>query len=86
MDCKAHRRLLTPKHRYGFRIATQLDPLDCILFTALVYEIGPDIENYRIDKRMRVSFSNRFLPNQEGDMYDKDYNWNEYQKKKRGTN
>lgn len=78
---RPHRRLLTPKHRYGFRVATQLDPLDCILFTALVYEIGSDIEKYRIDKRMRVCFSNRFLPNEDGDMYDKEYNWNEYQKR-----
>ena len=78
---RTHRRLLTPKHRYGFRIATQLDPLDCILFTALVYEIGSDIERYRISKKEKVAFSNRFLPTANGDMYDKEYNWNEYQRR-----
>lgn len=78
---RPHRKLLTPKHKYGFRIATQLDPLDCILFTGLIYEIGADIENYRLHKEMRISFSNRFLPNKDGDMYDKEYNWNEFQKR-----
>src|SRR3990172_2596955 len=42
------RRCLTPKHRYGFRIATQLDPLDAIVFTALVGDIGADIEAARL--------------------------------------
>lgn len=78
---RPYRRLLTPKHKYGFRIATQLDPLDCIIFTSLVYEIGTDIEAYRISKDEKIAFSNRFLPNAEGDMYDKDYNWNSFQKR-----
>lgn len=73
------RRLLTPKHKYGFRIATQLDPLDCIIFTALVYEIGQDIEKYRISKEDKICFSNRFQPNRDGDMYDTNYNWKEFQ-------
>lgn len=76
---RPYRRLLTPKHKYGFRIATQLDPLDCILFTGLVYEIGEDIEVYRLHKERNISYSYRFLPNIEGDMYDKEYNWNAFQ-------
>lgn len=55
--------------------------MDCILFTSLVYEIGTDIENYRLPKEDKVAFSNRFLPNNDGDMYDKEYNWNAYQKR-----
>ena len=38
------RQCLSPKRRYGFRIATQLDPLDFLIFSALVYEIGEDID------------------------------------------
>ena len=34
------RQCLSPKRRYGFRIATQLDPLDFLIFSALVYEIS----------------------------------------------
>ncbi len=78
---RPHRRLLTPKHKYGFRVSTQLDPLDCILFTSLVYEIGSDIEKYRLPKEQKIAFSNRFLPNSDGDMYDKEYNWGSFQKR-----
>lgn len=78
---RTSRRSLTPKHRFGFRIATQLDPFDSIIFNALVYEIGKDIEKSRIDKREEIVFSNRFLPNNEGQMFDPDYNWNAFQKK-----
>ncbi len=28
------RRTLTPKSRYGFRLATQLDPIDALLFSS----------------------------------------------------
>jgi len=50
-NTRTDRRCLTPKHRYGFRIATQLDPLDAIIFTALVGEIGKDIEKSRLQKK-----------------------------------
>ncbi|QIB69293.1 RNA-directed DNA polymerase [Aminipila butyrica] len=76
-NVRPYRRLLTPKHKYGFRVATQLDPLDCILFTSLVYEIGKDIEKYRLPKEKKVAFSNRFLPTSHGDMY----NWSAFQRK-----
>lgn len=80
-EVRSYRRLLTPKHKYGFRIATQLDPLDTLVFTSLVYEIGNDIENYRVPKEDGIAFSNRFLPSIDGDMYDKEYNWSTFQKK-----
>lgn len=80
-DVRPHRRTLTPKHKYGFRVATQLDPLDCILFTSLIYEIGEDIENYRLPKENNIVFSCRFAPNDDGDMYDKEYNWDAFQKR-----
>ena len=37
------RRALTPKSRYGFRLATQLHPIDSILLAALVYEVAKDL-------------------------------------------
>ena len=33
---RPYRRCLVPKHRFGFRISTQLDPLDFLVFTALI--------------------------------------------------
>ncbi|MBJ6361638.1 RNA-directed DNA polymerase [Paenibacillus sp. GCM10012307] len=78
-ELRSYRRLLTPKHRYGFRISTQLDPLDSIIFTSLIYEIGQDIENFRIPKDQNIAFSSRFDPDNEGRMYDPNFNWQAFQ-------
>src|SRR6478752_6703582 len=32
---RPHRRFMTPKARHGFRVVTQLDPIDLLLFTGL---------------------------------------------------
>lgn len=76
---RPYRRCLTPKHRYGFRIATQLDPLESIVFTALVLEIGKDIEAARIPKEENIAFSHRFAPKVSGKMYDVKYTWDSFQ-------
>jgi hypothetical protein len=33
-----------PKSRVGFRVATQLDPLDSIIYAAIIYEAAPKLE------------------------------------------
>ena len=45
---RPHRMMLAPKLKYGFRIVTQLDPLDFLVFASLVYEISEDIEKHRV--------------------------------------
>lgn len=76
---RPYRRCLTPKHRYGFRIATQLDPLESIVFTSLVLEIGKDIESVRIPKEENIAFSHRFAPKVSGKMYNAEYSWDSFQ-------
>jgi hypothetical protein len=56
------RSLLSPKSRYGFRIITQLDPLDFLVFAALMYEIGSDLESERVPVADNIVFSHRFRP------------------------
>ncbi len=79
-NVRPHRRCLTPKHQYGFRISTQLDPIDFLVFTTLVYEIGEDIENTRVPKNNDVVHSYRFSPNNDGQMYDKNYGYETFSK------
>lgn len=62
------RSLLSPKSRYGFRIITQLDPLDFLIFAALVYEIGGDLEAHRVPVRDKIVYSHRFNPDSDGRM------------------
>ncbi|WP_096186862.1 RNA-directed DNA polymerase [Evansella halocellulosilytica] len=75
---RSFKRSLTPKHKYGFRLSTQLDPLDTIIYTALVYEIGEDIEARRVPIEKNVSFSYRFKPNNEGRMFDPNINYRNF--------
>lgn len=51
---------LTPKSRYGFRVAHQLTALDTLLFLACVVEIGQDIEAKRQPVENTRAFSYRF--------------------------
>lgn len=78
-ELRSFRRLLTPKHRYGFRISTQLDPIDSIIYTSLIYEIGSDLEKSRIEKSQHISFSHRFEPNNLGRFFDPNFNWSAFQ-------
>ena len=67
---RPHRRLLAPKARYGFRVVTQLDPLDFLLFAALVKEIGADVEDCRVPISQQTVFSYRFAPRSGGGLFD----------------
>ena len=77
---KPYRRCLSPKHRYGFRVSTQLDPLDTLVFLALVYEIGGDIEAARVPAGSNIVFSYRFAPDAGGGFFDTTYHYEAFQK------
>ena len=59
------RSLLAPKSALGFRVVTQIDPLDFLLYAALVYEIAPDIEKHRVLLYENRVFSYRFEKRQD---------------------
>lgn len=69
-NTRPQRSMLVPKARFGFRVATQLDPLDFLVYASIVYELGADIEARRIPKADSQVFSFRFLPAQDGKMFD----------------
>ena len=72
------RHCLTPKHRYGFRISTQLDPIDFLVYTALVYELGEDLEARRVPKSEKIVHSHRFEPRDDGRMFDKSFGYDTF--------
>ncbi len=73
------RKIFAPKSFNGFRFCTQLDPLDEIIYYALVYEIGSDIEKARVEKKRDIVISNRFLPSSDGRLWDLDYNYDKFE-------
>lgn len=74
------RRCLVPKHRFGFRISTQLDPLDLLVFTALIYEVGEKIEAGRVPVDQGIVHSYRFQPGADGRMYSENFTYRTFQK------
>jgi retron-type reverse transcriptase len=72
------RRFIVPKDDLSYRTATQLDPLNSIILTALVYEFGNIIEEKRRPKDEKTVFSYRFAPNSDGQLYDSADSWNNF--------
>lgn len=75
------RKIFAPKHQFGFRLCTQLDPVDEIIYSAIVYEMGEDLENSRINKNRNIVFSNRFSPSNDGKLWDENYNHSKFDEK-----
>lgn len=76
----AHRTLLAPKSRYAFRVVTQLDPLDFLVFAALIREIAKDIETIRVPASQNVVFSYRILPVTDGQLFDPSIGYDDFLK------
>jgi hypothetical protein len=72
----ASRRFIVPKHDLSYRQATQLDPLDSLFMTALVYSFGDKIEERRRAQSEQQVFSYRFQPSAEGELYGSLSGWN----------
>ena len=77
------RMLLAPKARYGFRIITQLDPLDTLIFLALVLEVGKDLEAYRVPIGEERVFSYRFDPRRDGQLFSPNWGYSQFHEKTR---
>ncbi|GJM76503.1 reverse transcriptase [Paenibacillus macerans] len=78
---RPYRTTITPKSSVGFRICTQLDPLDSIVYNALIYEIHEEIENKRVPSVHGTVYSFRLNPDSDGALFDPDYNWKKYEEK-----
>lgn len=79
-NVRPSRRCMVPKHRFGFRVSTQLDPLDFLIYTALVRDVGATLEAERIPAAQNVVHSYRFAPNTDGHMFSDQYTYRSFQK------
>lgn len=70
---------LTPVSYYGFRWATQLDPIWNAYFLACVLAVEGKIEEARIPPSQERVFSYRYDPDKEaGDLFNRDGNWRNF--------
>lgn len=72
------RRMAIPKPRGDFRIVTQLDPRDCILYTGMIYEYANEIEALRIPVERRIACSYRISPQSDGTLFHAKSGWPEF--------
>lgn len=75
---RPHRTLLSPKAKYAFRVITQLDPLDFILFAAIVKEVSDDLESRRVPVAEERVFSYRIQAAQDGQLFDPNIGYREF--------
>lgn len=75
----ACRRFIVPKDEISYRQATQLDPQDSILLTAIIYQYGQGIEDRRLNKD--TVFSYRFVPDTIHGLYSTQNAWNNFWEK-----
>jgi Reverse transcriptase (RNA-dependent DNA polymerase) len=75
---RSTRRMLVPKANGGFRVATQLDPIDAIIYSALSYESAPLIEARRIPADQSVACSYRVDIHPGGRLFASESGWPEY--------
>jgi len=77
-DWNVGRRFVVPKGELDFRIGTQLDTLDSLVFTALIYKYGKKIENRRIDFENKKIYSYRFEATDDGRLYGIGTYWEDF--------
>lgn len=75
---KASRRFVIPKSELSYRIVTQLDPIDSIMFSAIIHQFGSLIESMRLPLSEEKVFSYRFSPNAEGILYSNQTAWSDF--------
>jgi hypothetical protein len=72
------RRFVVPKGHLAFRLATQLDPIDSVVLSALVYEYGGLLESSRLPTTAECVFSYRFAPGEDGRLYAQSQAWHDF--------
>ena len=69
------RKLQIPKAELSFRSVCQLEPIDSLLFLAIVKEIGARLEAIRDPHKKRRVYGHRFSPTNDGNLYGKRNSW-----------
>ena len=72
----ACRRFIVPKDEISYRQATQLDPQDSIIFSAIIHQFGAAIESRRLPPDQ--VFSYRFNPSAVDGLYGQSSSWNKF--------
>src|SRR5258706_7102014 len=75
------RRFIVPKDELSYRTATQLDPVDTVVLTAIIYQYGDLIEKRRAPVTENRIFGYRFMPQSDGTLYNPKISWVDFWKR-----
>jgi hypothetical protein len=78
---RAVQQMLMPKANASYRIATQLDPLDTLVFGALIHECAQQVERYRVPEAQATVCSNRISLQSDGTLFASESGWKAFHKK-----
>src|SRR5205823_3816667 len=73
------RSYLAPRGTFGLREATELSPIDTILYTALAREIGSQVEGVRVPVERGIVHSYRFKPEEGGGLWDRNWSFSSFE-------
>ncbi|MCK5017187.1 MAG: RNA-directed DNA polymerase [Candidatus Peribacteraceae bacterium] len=75
----SHPYILTvPKAEVGFRVVHQLDPINSLIYTALVHMIAEKVESSRSPQKNKVACSYRINIGERGNFFVQDNGWTDY--------
>lgn len=77
-EIKSSLKLLMPKGKWGYRVAAQLDPFDHLLYTAMVHEYAPAMEEFRTSKEKRIACAYRLDLDEKGQFFQKNSGWPDF--------
>lgn len=76
---KSPRMHLAPKANRNYRIVHQLDPVDSLIYTAMIHEVCEPIEKYRIPVSRKMACSYRINPTLSGSFFQSEHSgWDDY--------
>lgn len=78
---RPHRTLLAPKAGYGFRVVTQLDPLDLLVFAALIREIAEEVESRRVPTSRQIIYSYRVQITRDGQLFNPSIRYDDFRQR-----
>ena len=70
--------LLAPKPNDNFRVVHQLEPIDAVIYAALIFEIAESVEDFRIPASEHIAFSYRITPTVDGSFFGRTTRWSDF--------
>jgi hypothetical protein len=78
---RAPQSVLVPKSPTGFRVSVQPDPIDGLVYAALIYEAAEALEKYRVPAKLGVACSFRLQLGADGSLFEPQTGWPTYHKR-----